>query len=149
MPQVEIPFCKPSAMKKNLAEIAPRLRLTRNLLRISQRDFARRLQISLSHFAKLEAGIGGISEALLIAIAKEANVDLAWLRNGLGKAPALPKKRGSILSLEQIEALIAFTEDAKVQALAKKIAHTTGCSEKQALVNLGRELLHNQLVAEN
>ncbi|MDD3695919.1 MAG: helix-turn-helix transcriptional regulator [Lentisphaeria bacterium] len=133
-------------MKKSLQEIAPRLRLTRSVLRISQRDFAHRLQISLSHYAKLEAGIGGISEALLIAVAKEANVDLGWLRNGLGKGPALPKKRASTLSLSQIEALLSFTEQPKVQALAKKIAHCTGCSEIQALVNLGGELLYNKMM---
>ncbi|MFA6929923.1 MAG: helix-turn-helix transcriptional regulator [Lentisphaeria bacterium] len=133
-------------MKKQLIEIAPRLRIIRSLLRISQRDFAQRLQISLSHYSKLESGIGGISDALLLAIAAEAQVDLEWLKTGAGNAPSLPAKtiklpRSNPLSLEQVEQIITFTENEEIQYLAEKLAHMTEIPRSRALATLAREYL--------
>ncbi len=131
-------------MKNHLPSIAPRLRMARNLLRIPQREFARRLRISLSHYSKLETGIGGISEALLMAIAAEAQVDPEWLRHGTGPAPQLPskklkQKRDSNLTLEQVEQVIRFTENAEIIRLAEKLANTTGVPLSRALATLARE----------
>jgi transcriptional regulator with XRE-family HTH domain len=133
-------------MKNHLPSIAPRLRMARNLLRIPQREFARRLRISLSHYSKLEAGIGGISEALLLAVAAEAQVDPEWLRNGVGPAPQLPAKKAkqkhdSSLTVEQIEQVIRFTENEEILRLAEKLSTTAGIPLSRALAALARESL--------
>lgn len=136
-------------MKKQLIEIAPRLRIIRSRLRISQRDFAQRLKISLSHYSKLESGIGGISDALLLAIAAEAQVDPEWLKTGAGKAPSLTaatvkRHRSNLLSLEQIEQIITFTENEEIQYLSEKLAHMTEIPLSRALATLAREYLKMQ-----
>lgn len=133
-------------MKNHLPSIAPRLRTVRSLLRISQREFASRLRISLSHYSKLEAGIGGISEALLLAVAAEAQVDPEWLRNGIGTAPQLPttkrkQRRAALLTIEQIEQILQLIENEEILRLAKKLSATTGISTKRALAALAHGVL--------
>ncbi len=134
-------------MKNQLTEIAPRLRTVRNLLRIPQYEFARRLKISLSHYSKLETGIGGISDALLLAVAAEGQIDPEWLKTGTGTAPQVPankqkQNRMPPLTLEQIEQIIRFTENEEIRRLAEKMANTAGIPIARALGALAREALH-------
>lgn len=133
-------------MKNCLTEIAPRLRSVRNQLRIPQHEFARRLKISLSHYSKLESGIGGISEALLLAVAAEAQIDPDWLKTGTGTAPQVPamkqkQSRTSALTLDQIEQIIRFTENEEIRRLAEKMSHTAGIPLTRSLAALVRETL--------
>lgn len=135
-------------MKNQLPEIAPRLRMIRNLLRIPQHEFARRLKISLSHYSKLEAGIGGISDALLLAVAAEAHVDQEWLKTGTGTAPQIPankqkQSRTASLTLDQIEQIIRFTENVEIRRLAEKMSHTAGIPLARSLAALVREALQS------
>ncbi|MDD3953245.1 MAG: helix-turn-helix domain-containing protein [Lentisphaeria bacterium] len=135
-------------MKNDLPEIAPRLRMIRNLLRIPQHEFARRLKISLSHYSKLEAGIGGISEALLLAVAAEAQVTPEWLKTGTGTAPQITankqkQSRTAALTLDQIEQIIRFTENEEIRRLAEKMSHTAGIPLVRSLAALAREALQS------
>jgi transcriptional regulator with XRE-family HTH domain len=141
-------------MKNCLPEIAPRLRTVRNLLRIPQREFARRLKISLSHYSKLEAGIGGISDGLLLAVAAEAQVDPEWLRTGSGTAPQIPahkqkQSRAASLTLDQIEQIIRFTENEEIRRLAEKMSHTAGIPLTRSLAALAREALQASTKAKD
>jgi transcriptional regulator with XRE-family HTH domain len=113
----------------------------RNLLQKSQREFAPLLGISLSHYSKLEAGIGGISEKVLYAVAAQAQVSLEWLRTGQGPPPTVREggllfEAGSPPSLEYISAIIAAAEQPELYALAEKMSALTGVSIPQALTDL-------------
>lgn len=131
--------------KAPLAEIAPRLRQVRSVLRKSQREFAASLGISLSHYSKLEAGIGGVSDAVLYAVATQAGVSPEWLRTGQGRPPAwqdtagrrpVRSERAKAPSVECISAVIAAAERPELRSLAEKMSSLTGVSFEQAMADL-------------
>ncbi|NLF93211.1 MAG: helix-turn-helix transcriptional regulator [Oligosphaeraceae bacterium] len=127
-----------------MAEISPRLRQVRSVLRKSQREFAALLGISLSHYSKLEAGIGGVSDAVLYAVAAQAGVSPEWLKTGQGLPPAgqeAPPRRqvrrgATAPPVECISAVIAAAERPELRALAEKMSALTGVSVVQALADL-------------
>lgn len=133
-------------MKDNLEKISPRLRLLRKLMGISQREFAARIGVSLSHYSKLESGIGGISDALILTIAAETACDLRWLRNGAGSAPEdsyafMKIKSQDSLSSAQIEHIINFIEQESIQELAAEIAANADIPYNRVLSILAKEAL--------
>lgn len=130
-------------LKVPLAEISPRLRQVRSLLRQTQREFAAALGISLSHYSKLEAGIGGISDAVIYAVAAQAQTSPEWLKTGQGQPPAwqlmanAPATQADLApSLGCISEVIGLAERPEVRALAEKMASVTGVSLSQALTDL-------------
>jgi transcriptional regulator with XRE-family HTH domain len=65
-----------------MSTIQDRLRAVRAELRISQRDFARRIYISQSLYAELELGKRTINERIIHLIAMQFNVSKKYLKNG-------------------------------------------------------------------
>jgi len=129
--------------KVPLTEISPRLRQVRSVLQKTQREFAASLGISLSHYSKLEAGIGGISDKVIYAVAAQAQISPEWLKTGQGQPPACQlmanapaPQTDAYPSLECISEIVAVSECAEVRALAEKMVSLTGVSFSQALTDL-------------
>ena len=62
-----------------------RLRKIRNSLKISQREFAKRISLSQSMVADMEMGHFPIKERYLKLICSEFNVSMDFLKNGTGE----------------------------------------------------------------
>ena len=73
----------------NLPEIGKRLRTIRAYQRKTQSTMAKELGISLSHYSKLEIGIGGMSRGLAFALCRQFEVPEQWLLYGEGEQPDL------------------------------------------------------------
>ena len=133
----------------NIKEIGQRVRLLRSHARRNQRECAKLLHISLSHFAKIEQGIGGVSDSVLIAIAKLFNAPFEWIRDGLGDPstflPQIESKKDEAdddLCLfdrkpktlsQKVREIIGILKKPKVMELAEKFQNTLNISKEEAL----------------
>jgi transcriptional regulator with XRE-family HTH domain len=144
----------------NLSEIGARLKLIRARQRLTQAKMAQELGISLSHYSKLEVGIGGMSHALIFALCRQYNINEAWLVYGEGEAPdftlctedgepvtANAQLSGAAKLLSEdsamIESIIIMLEDKELRELAEQIAQAMNIPSSRALAMLVREKLRN------
>ena len=62
-----------------------RLKTLRHTLNLSQKEFAKRIFISTSHFTCLETGHRNIKDIILDSISKTYNANKEWLLTGKGE----------------------------------------------------------------
>lgn len=141
----------------NLTEIGARLKLIRARQRLTQAKMAQELGISLSHYSKLEVGIGGMSHGLIFALCRQFGISEAWLVYGEGEAPdfALVTNDGGANSERPgatvkpaagddnslIESIIVLLENNDMRVLAQQIAQAMDIPTSRALAMLVREKL--------
>ena len=58
--------------------------LRKNILRLSQEEFAKKLNVSRSNIGNIEIGNISLTERNIITICNEFNVNEKWLKNGTG-----------------------------------------------------------------
>ena len=140
-------------------QIGQRLRWLRHELRSTQVEMAALLGISLSHYSKLEIGVGRMGRQLLTDLQAKTDIDLAWFLEGRGEAwPQGRPDRNPLKTLKEsgsypgqkkcplpdeavVERIIEFSMAAKNLALAKKMAAQLNIPESRALAILARASL--------
>ncbi|MGI5925246.1 MAG: helix-turn-helix transcriptional regulator [Lentisphaerae bacterium] len=144
----------------NLSEIGARLKLIRARQRLTQAKMAQELGISLSHYSKLEVGIGGMSHGLIFALCRRFGINEAWLVYGEGEAPDFSlvtdetsaaecsgnsgkKLLADDNSLALVESIIILLENNGLRELAEKIAQAMAIPTTRALAMLVCEKLRN------
>ncbi len=144
----------------NLAEIGARLKLIRARQRLTQAKMAQELGISLSHYSKLEVGIGGMSHGLIFALCRQYGISEAWLVYGEGEAPDFSLvtngvdasagehhdsngKKQLAEDNSLIESIIVMLESSEMRELAGQIAQAMDIPVTRALAMLVREKLRN------
>ena len=141
----------------NLPEIGKRLRTIRAYQRKTQSAMAKELGISLSHYSKLEIGIGGMSRGLAFALCRQFEVPEQWLLYGEGEQPDLAamtaksttKSSGSapqtqLMTEDLIVKIIEIVEQDDIKPLANQIASAMGISRSRAIAMLVKEKLRNE-----
>lgn len=108
----------------NVKAISLRLRQVRQMRRLRQVDCARLINISLSHYNKLEQGIGGVSDGVMMAAAQALNVSFEWLCKGIGDGPTdggptVGRRRIRKSAIADVVKALAKPE---IQALADRIS---------------------------
>ena len=71
-------------------EVRKRIKLVRETLNISQRDFAKRVYISQTLLGDIELGNRAVNDRTVQLISSEFNVNKNWLLTGKGKMFAAP-----------------------------------------------------------
>jgi len=144
----------------NLSEIGSRLKLIRARQRLTQAKMAQELGISLSHYSKLEVGIGGMSHGLIFALCRQFGISEAWLVYGEGEAPdfSLMTNGAEALAVERndnngkkqlaednslIESIVIMLENSEMRELAGQVAQAMDIPTTRALAMLVREKLRN------
>ncbi len=74
-----------SFLPSQLVDIGSRLKILRKAANRTQQEMATSVYISVSHWSKLEGGIGGISEPLIFTICQKLGVSRRWLVDGIGE----------------------------------------------------------------
>lgn len=153
-------------MKKDdfdLVEIGKRMKIVRARLRKTQAAMASDLGISLSHYSKLEVGIGGMSHGLIYTFCRTFDVDQDWFVTGQGELPKNitdPRPAKSSSSVEshapavdldkELEKIIELAESENVSKLAEQISQATQIPKTRAKAVLIKELLlHPEKIEEN
>lgn len=154
-----IPPYEDSNMSKHenydLQEIGTRLRLLRSHQRKTQSTMAKELGISLSHYSKLEIGIGGMSHGLALALCRQFSLPEDWLLYGSGPQPdldnikpmprpATPKTSttaNSGISDEQLITIMEIALQDNFKTLAEQVATTMNITLPRAMAILIREKL--------
>jgi len=67
-----------------MTSINDRIREIRTELKLSQREFSKKIQITQSHYSDIENGNIEIKERYLTLISSQFNVNLDWLKTGKG-----------------------------------------------------------------
>ena len=65
--------------------VMERLKTLRNALNLSQKEFAKKIFISTSHYSCLESGHRKIKDIILDSISKTYNANKEWLLSGKGE----------------------------------------------------------------
>ncbi|MBR0458037.1 MAG: helix-turn-helix transcriptional regulator [Victivallales bacterium] len=135
----------------DLQAIGKRMKMVRAALRKTQSTMARDLEVSLSHYSKLEIGLGGMSHGLLYTFCRTFGVDEKWFVNGTGEMPSHfidPEKNGTRGSYtpesvqdERLERIVGMVMDPKNQSLGAKIASTLEISQVKAMTILVKGIL--------
>ena len=151
----------------DLTEIGKRLRTLRAYQRKTQTQMAKDLGISLSHYSKLEIGIGGMSHGLALALCREFNLPEEWLLYGTGPQPDLANVRVSVrgprgqanaavlvqqencLSDEQLEVIMKIILTGECQPLATEISKKMNIPEERALAMLVKEKIRESKEKKN
>ena len=141
----------------NLPEIGKRLRTIRAYQRKTQSAMAKELGISLSHYSKLEIGIGGMSRGLAFALCRQFEVPEQWLLYGEGEQPdlaAMTAKSNAkpattaqpmqTVSDELIVRIVEIVEQDDIKPLASQIASAMNISRPRAIAMLVKEKLRNE-----
>ena len=58
--------------------------LRKNILKISQEEFAEKLNVTRSNIGNIETGRIALTERNIITICNEFNINEQWLKNGIG-----------------------------------------------------------------
>ena len=138
----------------DLVGIGERMKRIRSRLHKTQAQMAAAMSISLSHYSKLEIGIGGMSHGLVYTFCRLFNVPEEWFLNGVGDEPTdcidpadaqkAPQHTTMNIDLEtDLEKIFDFALSEKVTTLAQQIATATSTSQARALAMLVKELLLN------
>ena len=147
-----------SKMKRDdydLVAIGQRMKLVRARLRKTQALMAQDLGVSLSHYSKLEVGIGGMSHGLIYTFCRLFGVEQDWFCYGQGELtepidPALSEEenknqRGNDkLTDEVLEKIIELAQNEANNKLAEQIASATQIPKVRALSILIREKLQSE-----
>ena len=141
----------------NLPEIGKRLRTIRAYQRKTQSAMAKELGISLSHYSKLEIGIGGMSRGLAFALCRQFEVPEQWLLYGEGEQPdlaamtaknttkaAAPAVVPQPISEDVIAKIVDIIEQEDIKPLANQISTAMGISRSRAIAMLVKEKLRNE-----
>ena len=112
---------------------------------------AKDLGISLSHYSKLEIGIGGMSHGLALALCRQFDLPEEWLLYGLGPQPDLaavqlqPRASKTIaasvnaLTDEMLVEIMEMVTQADFMGLAERVSTTMDISLPRAMAMLARE----------
>ncbi len=144
-----------SKMKRDdydLVAIGQRMKLVRARLRKTQALMAQDLGVSLSHYSKLEVGIGGMSHGLVYTFCRLFGVDQDWFCYGQGDEPvpidpanaeeAEKNLKGhDRITDENLEKIIELAQNDTTNKLADQIANATQIPKIRALAILIREKL--------
>ena len=144
-----------SKMKRDdydLVAIGQRMKLVRARLRKTQALMAQDLGVSLSHYSKLEVGIGGMSHGLVYTFCRLFGVDQDWFCYGQGETPdpidpanaeeaAKNQKANDKITDETLEKIIELAQNDATNKLADQIASATQIPKVRALAILIREKL--------
>jgi len=144
----------------DLTEIGKRLRNLRAHQRKTQSQMAKELGISLSHYSKLEIGIGGMSHGLALALCRQFNLPEEWLLYGKGPQPDLADIKtplrimraqqastqvaisaDNVLTDEKLEEIMKIVLSGECQPLAQEISQKMNISMERALSMLVKEKL--------
>ena len=141
----------------NLPEIGKRLRTIRAYQRKTQSAMAKELGISLSHYSKLEIGIGGMSRGLAFALCRQFEVPEQWLLYGEGEQPDLAAMTAKnvtkaapvvqpvqTMSDDMIVKIVEIVEQDDLKPLANQISSAMGISRSRAIAMLVKEKLRNE-----
>jgi len=140
----------------DLKSIGVRMRLVRMRLGMTQGMMANAIGISLSHYSKLEIGIGGMSRSLAYNYCNLFNIDKDWFLDGTGEEPPVkmtaPQReqpvmmpivqQKAIISYEELEKVLELAQSKQIKKLAKVVSKQTGIPMSRAMA----VLLHEQLV---
>ena len=144
-----------SKMKRDdydLVAIGQRMKLVRARLRKTQALMAQDLGVSLSHYSKLEVGIGGMSHGLVYTFCRLFGVDQDWFCYGQGEEP-IPidpaiaeeaeksQKGNDRITDENLEKIIELAQNDAINKLAEQFASATQTPKVRALAILIREKL--------
>ena len=139
----------------DLVEIGKRLRELRAHQRKTQSTMAKELGISLSHYSKLEIGIGGMSHGLALALCRQFNLPEEWLLFGTGEKPDLANTKAPArgqrniqapsgnFNDEMLEEIMKIVLDGECQQLACTIAEQMNIPQARALAMLAKEKLRS------
>ena len=142
----------------DLVAIGQRMKLVRARLRKTQAGMARDLGVSLSHYSKLEVGIGGMSHGLIYTFCRLFNVDQDWFCYGQGEEPQHPidpaednAKNGTRVPGINVseELLIRIIEQAiapSTSVLAEQISKATQIPKARAIALLIKERLQSEAI---
>ena len=83
-------------------DIKERIKILRQTLNISQRDFAKRIYISQTLLGDIELGNRNVSDRTVQLISTEFNVNKDWLLTGNGKMFAAPPPDIQLIKLIEI-----------------------------------------------
>jgi len=140
-----------------IKEISARLKQLRQAVECSQAEMAARLNISMSHYSKLEIGVGCLGPKLIDTICRMFAASRDWLLYGCGPKPLclsvaeaklsrpaqdieLPQEK-PLLTLARIEEVIEAAKRPDLLELAAKISQATETTETKALALLISQLL--------
>ena len=103
--------------REYLLELGNRVKMIRKELRISQKDFANKINVSGSYLSEIEAGKSKPGYDFLFNISKICNVSLAYVLHGVGEiftgidyGPTITSKEPGNDHIETIEELIWYLE---------------------------------------
>ena len=103
--------------REYLLELGNRVKMIRKELRISQKDFANKINVSGSYLSEIEAGKSKPGYDFLFNISKICNVSLAYVLHGVGEiftgidyGPTISSKEPGNDHIETIEELIWYLE---------------------------------------
>ena len=135
-------------------ELGSRLRYIRKELGWTQARMADSLAISLSHYSKLEIGVGRMSPLLVLALCEKLGVRRDWLKTGAGstwKSNRPPEAAGlppevrddgvpygspAFRDAASLERIVALAQDPELQKLAAGMAARLGLPRDKALASL-------------
>ena len=142
----------------DLVAIGQRMKLVRARLRKTQANMARDLGVSLSHYSKLEVGIGGMSHGLIYTFCRLFNIDQDWFCYGQGNDPTDlvdPAEDGGNTSARvpginiSEDLLIRIIEQAiapNTSVLAEQIAKAAQIPKARAIALLIKEKLQSEAI---
>lgn len=143
------------------AAVGRRLLHVRKALGRTQAQAAEILDISLSHYSKLEIGVGRMSSQLIFTFCSKLGVREAWLLTGDGewqdkdgaagrdmrepggryRLRAAPAPSGTALDDALLERVVELALAAKTQKLADRLAADLGLTKPRALATVIRAAL--------
>ena len=143
-------------MKKSenydLKNIGRRMRLIRARFGCTQTAMAKEIGISLSHYSKLEIGIGGMSRSLVYTICNTFGIRKEWFLNGIGPEPTnlkrvmtfdAPETQETPVTQELVSKIVALVLSKRMNKLAHVISKQTHIPLERALSILTFEQLEH------
>ncbi|MFA6816051.1 MAG: helix-turn-helix domain-containing protein [Lentisphaeria bacterium] len=140
----------------NIKAVGTRLKQIRFLLNMRQIEMAKVLNISNSHYSKLEIGIGGISNGLLFSASQKFGITYDWLANGVGQTPnsvldikdprkdtPLPHCHSLLQEDDFIEKILLEANREDLKNLSIQISKTLHITYEHALAMTIKESLRN------
>jgi len=131
----------------DLKAIGSRMKKVRTRLHKTQAEMAQVLEISLSHYSKLEVGIGGISHGLIHKFCTAFNVDQPWFVYGKGNDPdciIVSKPKTSELEHEAICQIVELVLNKDVQKMAETFSEQFKVDFIHSMAMMVKELLKCQ-----
>ena len=140
---------KENAMNNDfdLKAIGLRMKTVRTRLHKTQADMAQVLEISLSHYSKLEVGIGGISHGLIHKFCTAFNVDQPWFVYGQGSAPdsiVVANKNTANLDPNTICRIVELVLNKDIQKMAENFSQQFKVDFPHSMAMMVSELLKFQ-----